>query len=843
MDNKNFRSTLSKRILLFAVTLAFIILVILFRLLLLQVVSGDKYRTEANNRRTNVVNISAERGIIYDRNEHILAENKKVFNLYINKDNLNEDQLTILIKVIAPIINENENTIRDRLVKSYSLIKNQLDPMANEIITSIKSKAVGLSYEKTSNNEENRVDNEENKKYYLKINLDKLEDVDPEKLASNIALVSKLNYEDLMALFDKNNNGAHKISISKEVYERLSLVRSTHVNIITEDKRFYPFSTVASSVIGFTNDQNVGFTGIEKAMDKILRGKDGKSVSVTSLNKGMIPFEQANLYAPEKGQDIVLTIDDKIQTFVEEAGRNTLQKLKAKTVSIIVMNPQTGEVLGMQNFPELNLNSPRQGRNQTENLELANAKNEKDRLDVLYGIWRNIAISNIYEPGSVFKTITLASALEEGTTSLENHYFCNGFVRDIPGVVIRCVSWAHPHGDQTLQQAFTNSCNPSFVQIGRDLGREKFAKYIRAFGFGNKTGIDLDAEEKGIAYTNPDKIGEARLATMSYGHGIAVTPIQMLTACNAVINGGYILEPKVVLGPKVDGKVIKSDPIVKRQVISESTSDTVKKMLRRVVEDGAKDAMIPGYSVGGKSGTTIKIVDGKYTSDKVVASFFGCFPAEKPEYSILVVIDEPENGLNGTSAAGPVVKEIFSNIIKYKGIESTEPLPDESKKTVVVPDIVGITLKDATLKLQKLNLKTSIHTVTSDPNIIVTTQNPKPGSKAFPEDTIYLEADATKTAMVKMPNLINKSLAGVQEELAKLNLHYKIENYSEGKVIQTTPEEGIFIEPGSEILIKFFDKKKEEELQNKSKQEEKKDKTSDTDKKEDTNTEKNQNSN
>lgn len=631
-------------------------------------------------------------------------------------------------------------------------------------------------------------------------------DDDNEKydLANRLSRILKKDSDEIIHNIDINN-GLISDNLSPAQVKQIRAIDEHSLKITSETKRFYPFGKSASYLLGFNNDENIGVYGLEKSYNEILRGTAGKAIGRKNLKGGKIPFEESVIYQPIAGDNLVLTIDETIQSFIEDVGQDILKNLKANSASIIVTNPRNGEILAMQSFPELDPNNPYSGRTEKEINNLKTLKGD-DWLEALYDMWRNPIVGDLYEPGSTFKMITTAAALEENTANENSTYHCDGYIRDIPGITIRCVSFMDPHGDESLQEAITNSCNPAYVYIARDLGPEKFTKYIKSFGFGEQTGINLPGEERGIAITKADKMGEATLATNSYGHGIAVTPLQMIMASNATINGGYIIEPKVVLGKGTKENFESVESKVKRQVVSEETSNKMRIMLKNVIENAAKNVKIPGFEIGGKSGTSIKIVDGIYDSEKVVSSFYGFFPAKDPQFSVLIVIDEPENGLNGTSAAGPYVKKIFQKIIKYKQLEA-QYTPDEKAQinNIIVPDVVGITLKDATLRLNELGLKTSIHSGTMDENIIVIQQNPMPGEKVENNTIVYLEADPTKTAMVKMPNLIGMDLERAQQELTKVNLGYSIKTHSNGKIIRTMPEEGIFIKPESIIELEFFD--------------------------------------
>ncbi|MDO5650000.1 MAG: penicillin-binding transpeptidase domain-containing protein, partial [Gallicola sp.] len=452
------------------------------------------------------------------------------------------------------------------------------------------------------------------------------------------------------------------------IYKLIEEKKYNSISINTETNRFYPNGKMASYLLGFTDFENKGVYGVENTFDKELRGTPGKNI----LYGRAVPQDQGNLFEPTAGKELSLTIDYKIQTIINKYGEEAMKKFNPKKMAIIVMDPKTGEVLGLENFPKYDPNNPRIGRTEEEQKQLEEM-NPEERTNHYYDIWRSFSINDTYEPGSVFKAITASVALEEKTTKEDSKYVCNGFIDDIPGVKIRCHRWYDPHGDQTLSEALNNSCNPAFVQIIREIGKEKFYKYLSGFGFGERTGVKLPGEENGLIPKNVDSIGEAELATMSYGHGLSVTPIQMITAMNAIVNGGYVLEPKLVLSEdqnKEEKEVnIENNKniVVKRQVISQETSKKMNELLYSVINEGTgRSVSIPGYKIGGKSGTSIKLEDGKYKDNKTDASFFVSYPVENPKYTILVVVDEPQGDNGGNTVAGPVARNILEDIIKDK---------------------------------------------------------------------------------------------------------------------------------------------------------------------------------
>lgn len=602
----------------------------------------------------------------------------------------------------------------------------------------------------------------------------------------------------------------------EEINTIISDMKIHGLSITTESRRFYPNGTIGAYVLGFTDMDNNGVYGIENIFDTKLKGIPGKNILVTPLNDtSSLPSENGVIYEPTAGEELTLTIDYNIQSIINKYGEAAMDEFRPKKMSIIVMNPKSGEVLGLENFPKYDPNNPRNGRNKEE-VEKLETMNSDERTNYYYEMWRSSAINDTYEPGSVFKAITAAVALEEKTTLEDSVYKCDGFIKDIPGVVIRCHRWYDPHGEQSLSQALDNSCNPAFVQIIREIGKEKFYKYLSGFGFGQKTGIELPGEGDGIVPKSIDNIKEAELATISYGHGLSSTPIQMITAMNAVVNGGYIIPPKITLEGKSDEKSSK-DKVEKekatRQVISEETSKKMNDLLLSVIDNGTGSIIsIPGYDVGGKSGTSIKLEDGKYKDNKTVASFFASYPAKDPKYTILVVVDEPLGENGGNTVAGPVVKNILNDIIREKGFEADYNKDEEiASQSITVPDVTGLTLQKATGVLRESGLQSLIYNSSTDINMIIRQQTPAPYSKVAKGTTIELLADPSGQSLIKMPNLQNRTLEFGKSQLDSLGLKYELKGDNQGNIIETEPIAGTMIDPGAIVKIILKDPEIKEE--------------------------------
>ncbi len=525
-----------------------------------------------------------------------------------------------------------------------------------------------------------------------------------------------------------------KIVDAKTVYVKLvsdldksqgDLIRSKGIKgvSITEDnKRIYPYDNLASHVIGNVNADNDGYVGIEYAMNSILKGTKGKYFVTTDVHGRQLPYGEDTMVAPLNGDSIKLTIDDTIQYFVEERLEQAMIKHTPISASAIVMDPMTGEILAMASKPDYNLNDP---RNVSDRMDPADfeALSSEEKSNYWNEMWRNIVIGNTYEPGSVFKAITASIALNEELVNLNTKFVCKGVMK-VAGVPLHCWIYPSAHGEETFLEGLRNSCNPVFMQTIDMIGLKTYYKYLELFGFFDVTGIGLPAEA-GSIYIPEDKVGPVELATMSYGHGINVTMIQVVRAVSALVNGGYLLEPHIVKEViNEHGEVTKLYPKkVIRQVITEATSEKMKVMLEAVVDGGTgKNAYIEGIRVGGKTGSSRKFADGAYQEDYVVASFVGIAPIDAPQFVVYVVVDAPQDEFGGGSVAAPIAKSMLEDILRYKAITPTT----KDSKMIKAPNLVGLTYEEASKKLTKLKISFSTDPITIDnSNLLIVDQYPE----------------------------------------------------------------------------------------------------------------------
>ena len=461
-----------------------------------------------------------------------------------------------------------------------------------------------------------------------------------------------------------------KSNVDKDVADEIRDLDLAGVMVDDDYKRYYPYSELASKVIGFTGADNQGIVGIEVEYDKVLMGTNGSINTLTDANGIEIPGAAENRKEPVMGDNLVLTLDVNIQMYIEQAAMKVMKEKNANRVCVIVMNPQNGEIYGMADVPGYNLNEPFKYNKSDK------TTNEVTQ-DDLNNMWRNFCINDTYEPGSTFKIVTATSALEEGVVDLEDSFYCPGY-KLVGDRRIKCHKTVG-HGAETFKQGIMNSCNPVFMEVGARVGAKSFYDNMKKLGLFEKTGVDLPGEANSI-FHKLENVGEVELATMSFGQSFQITPLQLVRAVSAVVNGGTLVTPHF-------GKYItdSNNNIIselkydrKNGVIKNETSETMKYLLKAVVDEGSgKNAYIEGYSIGGKTATSEKL---PRSSNKYISSFIGFAPAENPVVLTLIMIDEPEGVYYGGTIAAPVVGDIYNNILPYLGIEKEEREETEESK-------------------------------------------------------------------------------------------------------------------------------------------------------------------
>lgn len=438
------------------------------------------------------------------------------------------------------------------------------------------------------------------------------------------------------------------------------------VSISEETKRYYPMETMAAQVLGSVTDDNNGLSGLELYYNSYLKGVPGRWIQNKDASGRSLSYGDSRYYDAEDGATLVLTIDVAVQTYAEEACKTAYTERKAERTSCIVMDTRSGEILAMASYPSFDPNNPRVPGNEKD-VDKFNAMSEEDQINYLNQMWRNPLVNDTYVPGSTMKLVTTSAALEEDLTNPEEPFYDSGSI-DVYGTELKCWRWKEPHGDETLTEAVRNSCNPIFVQLAQRIGTENFYAYLALFGLTQPTGIDYPGEATSQVQ-DIKTAGPVGLATMAYGQGIAVTPIQQITAVNAIANDGKLVQPHLVKEIRsADGEVVKSfDPVVVRQTISQSTATQVRNIMQFVVDDGgAGQTKVDGWNVGGKTGTS----NIEAESNKIIASFVGVAPIEDPEITVLFIVRDPTGEIYGSTVAAPYGMQVIENTMKYRTVES-----------------------------------------------------------------------------------------------------------------------------------------------------------------------------
>lgn len=708
------------------------------RLFNVSIVQSEYYRSKANDQQLSSFTINANRGTIYDADGKILAQSSTVWDIILNANSISEydkDNTEKICRDVAEICGVDYRKLVDECENTnhrYYIVKTKVDKETCDAITQY------------------RIDN---------------------KLAT-------------YSVYAEENT-----------------------------KRDYPNETLASSVIGFTNFDGEGVYGIEAYYDEYLRGVNGKLVTALDANGKAMPYQYETRYAAKDGNGIYLTIDSTLQYSLEKNLELVLTQQNVQNRECgIIMNAKTGAILAMASGPSYNLNQPavltdyfqakldkyeeelkEDEKNYTEE-EIESLLNQKEAV-LRETQWNNKAISELYIPGSVFKVVTAAAAVEEELLGSDSYITSCYGVAEVAGTKIKCWSSAG-HGEVDLQLALIKSCNPAFIAIGQLLGPKNFTDYFEAFGLTEKTGVDLPGENTSI-YVGYDNMGPVELASSAFGQTNKLTPLQMITAYAAVINGGYLVTPHVV-DKIVDntGNVIKSnETIVKRQVISEKTSATMRMMLENVVENnGGTNAYMEGYRIGGKSGTSEKLDEYSNENMRYVGSMCCFTPADDPEIIMLVMVDEPMNGqIYGSRVAAPVISAVFSECLDHMGIYAQYTAEELENQDTMVPYVLGTGGLTAisTLKTYGLNYE-----FVGDENGIVTTTVPGAGQLIPRGGKVVIYMDESEKKTVTVPNVIGMSAEQANAVITSAGLNIRVsggaaENEKARAVIQS-------IEPNTE---------------------------------------------
>lgn len=714
----------------------------------ISVVENEKYQEMANDQHFGSITLSAHRGSIYDAKGNTLAKSASVYKVFLDPKQFRDDMDTLQKSIDKRNSEKAAGTYTPKYDKEgneLDVLPESLDAFRSETVTFLALK-LGISEEKVKT-----------------------------------AMEENTQYSVLQDQVEK--------PVADEVLDYFNNVGFISLNVEEDTKRYYPQNDLAASVIGFTVGDGSGAYGVEAYYDEYLSGHDGKTISAKDSNGNELPYRYSKTYAPQDGGDVYLTIDMNIQYYLEKYLQEMNKKFGVKNRSCaILMNAKTGAIYGMATAPTFDLNQPYEISDKTIKAQLAALTDEDEKTQLTSEErekqWKNKCITEIYEPGSVFKVVTSASAIEENLIDLKNDsFFCSGQVT-LEGAYypIKCHN-TNGHGAQTFQEALTHSCNPAFMEIGARLGIDKFCYYFDAFGLAEKTGIDLPAESSGIGF-QPDKMTNVDLAVSSFGQGETITPIEMITSYCATINGGYLLKPYVV--DKVvdeDGNVIlKNERTVKRQVVSEETSETMRTVLKNVVTDnGGGNVTIKGYSIGGKSGTSQRLsvtekgqtANGKEedADEQEYGASYVCFtPAEDPEIILLVLADMPDKSIAyyGSQVAVPTARDILTDVLPYLGI-SPEYSDDELENLDVKIPILEGSIDEAKATLDGLGMTYEV----IGSGIEVVAQSPVTGTSVAKGGCVYLYTEAGNTAeYTTVPNLQYLSPETANETLTYNELNY-----------------------------------------------------------------------
>ncbi len=718
-----------------AAILCVLVLMPMLRIGYIMIAHGDEYREEAQKNQLYDTQIPALRGTIYDRNMNEMVTGATAWMLTASPAGLHSFYKNTVKKAYP----ESETAWEDAW-KEYT------KEIGREIghILGVRIKPIVLNLRK------------EDKSYV--------------RLQRKIDAKQK---NDLDELFSEKH--AYGTYVNKKGEQKdLTFKASSFFAFENDTLRMYPENNFASTIIGVTSAEGEGITGVEKYYNAELSGIAGRQVTAKDAHQNPIESGYESVEEPQQGNGLVLTIDENIQYYLENALQNALDATKAKGVYGIVMEPATGAVLAMSDKPDFDLNNPRKLLDKAAVKELKEYKNKPEYnaklSEKLFEQWDSFCVTSTYEPGSTFKIFTAAAALEEGVADLNTTYTCGGAYQVTPDTLIHCAN-TRGHGYQTFTQGLMNSCNPFFINLGQKLGVDNFYKYFEAFGFTERTGIDLTGEAMPIVHSHA-KMGKVELASTSFGQSFRVSPIQMITAGCAIANGGQLMTPYVV-DSIIDSKgnlISKTEPKVRRQAISNGTAATVRQMMEAVVEGGTgKNAYIEGYRVAGKTATSEKL-DKRSTGQFLYVASFLCFaPADNPQVAVLVGVDEPPGQYRGGGVlAAPIAKEVLEPTLKYLGVEPQYTESELKSVSKTTPSLIGKTIVDARSKASSQGI--TLKVIGSGETVL--SQVPSAG-QSIPEKGViiaYTEKNA-RSEKVKVPDFTGMTAAEVNETAVRYGLN------------------------------------------------------------------------
>lgn len=704
-----------------------------------QLYKGDFFKTKAETQQLSDTAITAQRGIIYDANMSVLAQSASAWKISLNA--------TAFAEIPAK---------------------------AQEQVYSVLINTLGVTRE--------YLENKASYKQYNSVSIKtKVEKEAKDKLEAFVK----------GTFIDKNNNEQSFGSV---------------VMIDEDVKRYYPYSTLASQILGFTGTDNNGLSGLESYYNSTLTGVDGRVISARSNSSVAQDIEYKSVYEAKQGTSLVLTVDETIQRYLENALSSCYETSKANSCTGIVMDVKTGAILAMSTKGDFDPNDPYtiNDKRTIESINKITDTKEKAEEEAMYSQWRNRAISDTYEPGSVFKLITMAAGLEENVVKYDEKFTCTGSV-NVADRIYSCHNTAG-HGTQTLTEGLMNSCNPYFITIGQRLGVDTFYKYFEAFGFTEETGIDLPGEaspKAGVTYFKKDTMTKVNLASSSFGQSFQITPIQMITAVNAIANDGKLMQPYIVSKTlDSDGNVIlQNQPIEKRQVVSESTSEKIMASMEQVALNGtARNAYVAGYRVGGKTGTSDKLNN----VGQVVASFVGVAPTNDPRITVLIVVDEPEGATGGGAVAAPVAGEVIENTLTYLNVERQYNDSEKALLDVQVPSVTGDSVSEAKSSLEED--KFSVQIVGEGDKVL--SQMPASGQYIPQGGVIVLYTEKQKKKMkTVVPDFTGMTITEANYAAVNAGINIKVSGNSLSEESMTAYRQsslkGSEVESGSTVTVYF----------------------------------------
>ncbi|MBQ4396869.1 MAG: PASTA domain-containing protein [Clostridia bacterium] len=758
-----------------AILMGVVVLVVLSifgRLLYLMVLNKDEYQQAAVSQQLKVVNRPANRGTIYDANGEKLVQSAAAWVIYLYPKQIQEDQRDMLCRELADVLHLDYDAVAAR--------------------SNLNSNSVKLTTK-----------------------------ADKEQKDLLQAFIYRTCYVRDVQITDENGKKKTVEEVYLEDHPELELKKVENyqyikgISLTVDSKRYYYHGSLASTVIGFANFDNVGSGGVEGYYNSELKGVDGKIIKAKNSKGGEMPFDYDTVIEPIDGNSLELTIDASIQAVLEKYLRQAYVDNNVENRAVgIIMNVKTGGILAMatmNDYDPANYLAIKDAAAQQKIDEIEDPKEKQNAINAAQQLqWRNKAISDAYEPGSVFKPITMSAALEEGLTSMSDTFTCPGY-KLVGGRIIHCHK-VSGHGTETLTQGMMNSCNPVLMTLGERLGAANFYKYFTAYGLTTSTGIDLPGEAPGGSYHKEEDLTKPQeLATSSFGQTFTVTPIQMITAFAAAVNGGYLRQPYVVekiIDP--DGNIVKShEPVVKRQVISETTSHNIDMMLEATAGVGgtAHNVYISGYRIGAKTGTSEKIATLATTGErKYVASMGAVVPVDDPEIAILILLDEPNNPRShgGGTIVAPVVRNVLSEVLPHLGIDTIYSENDARLMDTMVPNVVGQSTEEATAALEAKGLNVRVIGEGST----VTGQIPS-GSRSAPKSStvvVTTESDG-EVPMTTVPDLVGLSPTQVAWTVKNknLNIRYSGTGYESSSGVSKSQDipVGSRVEQGTVVTVEF----------------------------------------